>query len=108
MELNEHPQSDHAPMMCRAQEQAHQRIDINPSKVVTRVHQSSPGYYNPNSFIGHAAQQPEDSSSNNAKAGTSSTTLGRNTQRHPEDAEEEEVHIGYRDDLDEDTAMGPG
>jgi hypothetical protein len=108
MELDEHPQSDHAPMMRRAQEQARERIDIDPSKVVTRVHRSSPGYYNPNNFISHSAQQPEDNSSNNAEAGTSSTTLGRNTQRHPDDAEEVEVSIGYGDDLDEDTAMGPG
>ena len=108
MELDEHPQSDHAPMMRRAQEQARERIDKDPSRAVTRVHPSSPGYYNPSKSTSHAAQQSEASSSNNAEAGPSTITSGIDTQQHPDAAQDGDVHLGYDDDQDEDMSMGPG
>jgi len=109
MELEEHPQSDHAPTLRRAKEQTRGRIRNNPDRVVTRVHPSSPGYYNPNAHMGHAAQQAEESASINAEAGPSTIAPAEDAQvpDHP-DAIEEEVSIGFGDDQDEDMAMGPG
>jgi len=101
MELDEHPQSDHAPMLQRAKEQARARINSDPSRVVTRVHPSSPGYYNPayeNARAHRAAQQSEESSSSHAEAGPSSTTSGEN----PHDTAEGEVHLSFGGDQDKD------
>jgi len=110
MELEERPQSDHAPTLRRAKEQTCGRIRNNHDRVVTRVHPSLPRYYNLNVHMGHVAQQAEESTSINAEAGPLTITPAEDAQvsDHPDAIEEEEVSIGFGDNQDEDMAMGPG
>jgi hypothetical protein len=127
MELEEHPESDHAQMLHRARQQMHTRINNNPDWVIARVYPTSPGYYNPgmqaslpvmNTGTGpstitstNAEAGPSAIASTNVEAGPSTTTAAENIQV-PDlldvAIEDGEVSISFRGEQDKDMVMGPG
>jgi len=116
MELEERPTSTHAQLLQQAREQARARINNDPNWVLTRVHITSPGYYNPATENSRAQRNTRRATERapatfaNAEAGPSSVPLdGESHMHHADDAQEEEVvRLGYGDDQNEDDRMGPG
>ena len=117
MELEEHPNGSHAQTLRQARDRARARIDSDSRWVFRNVHQNAPGNYNPAREQARAARglhrsphRPEASSSSNAKAGPSSVAAYGGAHLHlvyPDNAGEGDVHLGYENDQDEDSRMGP-
>jgi hypothetical protein len=118
MELNEHPNSAYAPQLWQARDQAHARINSDPSWVLC-VHISCPGHYNlatpppqlqppsNTTSIMHHATPHIQAAADNAEAGPSSVTHDGDAHVPLLDGElEDSVSLGY-DDEDEDSWMGP-
>jgi hypothetical protein len=113
MELEERPASAWAPQLQQAKEQAHARINADPTWVLTRIHETSPGYYNPARENARTQRNTRNTTQHAAptrtEVGPSSVTLDGDTRMaHADDAQEEDVvHLGYEDSEDEDDGMGP-
>jgi hypothetical protein len=108
MELKEHPNGSHATTLQQAWTLAHRCIESDPCWVLKNIHANAPGNYNPELERMHAVHplhapcQPE--------VGPSSVAPGNPTplqSAHPDDAEASDVQLGYGNEADEDTWMGP-
>jgi len=120
MELEERPNSNHAPLLRQARELTHARIESDPTKALQRVHGKTPGNYRPERERLQAEQNPTQprqspagsSSTPQPDSGPSKTTTGdrsrsRSRSVHPDDARSQDVPLSYGDTPDEDTQMGP-
>lgn len=107
MELEKHPDSDATPMLKEARESARDRITKDPKWVLTSVHPSAPGYYNPERERARATRNPRGSrgKTRQAEAGPSSANRSNSALRpaHPDDTEDGNVQLHYDNNQDEDT-----
>ena len=105
MDLEMHPESTYAPMLRLARTRARARINDDQNLVLTGVHPTAPGNYNPareRAIAEHSTQQPAEASAGPSRlVGDSDAAVHRG-------AEDSNVQLNYQDHLDEDTSMGPG
>jgi hypothetical protein len=110
MELEEHPGSNHAPMLKQARGMACNRITKDPKWVFTSVHATAPRNYRleqAHILCGfcNKARQNKAGLLTNTEASTSSAGRSSSSLRstHPPDTPEEEVRLTYDSELDKDT-----
>ena len=117
MELEERPNSHHAPMMQQAQERAHACIESDPTRALQRIDVKTPGNYRPESEHLQIEQNKQLCQSMAGPLttlqpvmGPSTTTAGDRSQScscsmHPDDVQSQEAPLNYG--MDEDIQMGP-